>query len=139
MVTVASFRADFPEFADATRYPDTRVQFWLTLAYKRLNVVRWADLLDYGVELFTAHNLALAPRLGAGGSAGAPGLTTGLQTSKSVGSVSVSYDVSTGVVEGGGNWNLTAYGVQWLQLAGIVGAGPLQVGTPGDLAGVVVY
>ncbi|WP_416337897.1 DUF4054 domain-containing protein, partial [Halovibrio sp. HP20-59] len=49
VVTNAQFRGDFPEFADATAYPDTQVNFYLNLAQTRLDQTRWLDLWSYGV------------------------------------------------------------------------------------------
>lgn len=127
-VSASSFRADFPEFASTATYPDSTVNFWLGLAGKLLSVDRWGDLLDYGTQLFVAHNITLAARDQKAASAGAaPGTGTGVTASKTVDKVSVSYDTALGGVEGAGNWNLTTYGTRYIQLARMVGAGGVQL------------
>ncbi len=125
-VTVASFRAALPAFADQSTYPDPVVQFWLDLAVKRHNPDRWGDLLDFGIQLYIAHELSVDQ---ASGSA-VPGQIAGNITSKSVGGVSYSRDVSSATEPDGGYMNLSTYGLRWKQMVKLVGAGPLQVGTP---------
>lgn len=56
----------------------------------------------------------------------AQGLAGGIQTSKSVGDVSVSYQTLTSLEEWG-QWNLTLYGQQLASAARIMGAGPMVV------------
>lgn len=53
----------------------------------------------------------------------AQGLAGGIQTSKSVGDVSVSYQVLT-ALEDWGSWNLTLYGQELTTMARVVGSGP---------------
>lgn len=128
-VTTASFRQNFPEFADTTKYPDAQVTFWLGYATRLLySVDRWADMLDDGIQFVMAHQLALAARSQAAASAGgAPGSTAGAVASKSVGGVSVSYDTGAALLQDGGYWNLTTYGIQFWQLAMLVGMGGFQL------------
>lgn len=129
-VTVASFRADFPEFADATAYPDTGILFWLTLGYNLLDPIRWGDLLDPGVELFIAHNIVLEKYNQMAIAAGRPpGLVggTGVAASKSVGGVSISYNTTFGFIEGAGSYNLTTYGIRFYTFARIIGIGGMQL------------
>lgn len=122
------FRQDFPEFTDPVKYPDSAVNLWLDLAGKTLPADRWCDYLDIGMELFTAHNLALA----AGNQAtaavgGAPGQVKGPLTSKAVDKVSAGYDSGAATLEDGGFFNLTTYGIQFLQLARMIGSGGIQL------------
>ena len=132
--TVAQFRADFPEFGDAAAYPDTQVQRQLDLAELRLNPDRWDALWSYGVELYTAHNLALSKlRARTALTGGAPGATTGIVTSKSVGGVSKSSDIGVATVSGAGTYNLTSYGSEYWQLAQQIGIGGVQVGGGGGV------
>ena len=127
-VTAASFRVDFPEFASTGTYPDATVNFWLGLSGKMLDANRWGDLLDYGTELFVAHNLTLAVRdQKASAFGGVPGAGHGVLASKTIDKVSMSYDTALAGVEGAGNWNLTTYGTRYIQLARMVGAGGLQL------------
>lgn len=129
-VTAASFRAVMTAFADQAKYPDPVVQFWLDLAYKRHNADRWGDLLDAGIQLYVAHELALDQASG-GTAAAVPGQVTGNITSRSVGGVSYTRDISSATEPDGGYMNLTTFGLRWRNLVKMVGAGPLQVGTPG--------
>lgn len=125
---IATFRADFPEFASVTTYPDASVQFWLTLAPKLISEERWGDVFDQGVELFVAHNLSLgqmALKAAAGG--GAPGVTGGLVASKTVDKLSISYDTSAAMLPEAGHWALTTYGLRYLQLVMMFGAGGMQL------------
>ena len=128
-VTPASFRANFPEFADAAIYPDVTVSYWLGIGTRMLRPDRWADLLDHGLELFTAHHIALARQaVQASAGGGTPGANTGVVTGKAVDKVSVSYDAgSTTLDAGAGHWNATTYGVQFLQLARMAGSGGWQL------------
>lgn len=136
-----SFRAAFPEFADPDIYPDPQVQTYLDIG-TMLAGPRWGGLRQTGAHLVCAHMLALsrhaALRAGAGGGA-APGISTGLLTSKSVSKVSVGYDVGSTGIDGGGPWNYTTYGGQYLWLMKLVGTGgyeTLALGNP-SMAGQV--
>lgn len=117
MIDAAAFRIAFPEFADAARYTDATVSMQIAIAGKRLNVERWTDLYDHGCGLFVAHAVALAGR----GTLAAP------QTAKAVDKVSASYDTAAVSLIDGGYWNQTSYGVQFLQLARLVGMGGIQL------------
>lgn len=130
-VTVASFRAAFPEFASMTTYPDPEVTFWLDLGLLLLNVERWGNLFDYGHMLFMAHNLALQfNSKKASASGGNPGNVQGPQTAGAVDKVSYSRNPGLAMDPKNGHWNLTIYGLQYINLVNMVGAGPLQVGVP---------
>jgi hypothetical protein len=124
----ATFRAHFPEFADTGIYSDAQVQANLDLG-AALCGPRWGTMRQHGSELVCAHMLSLSRYAqlraggGSGAAAGAPGINTGLLTSKSVSKVSVGYDMSSVVMEGGGPWNYTAYGSQYLWLLSLVGIG----------------
>ncbi|MDG9784645.1 DUF4054 domain-containing protein [Metapseudomonas otitidis] len=122
------FRQDFPEFADATKYPDSAVNFWLSIAIKTLPEDRWCDYLNMGLELFVAHNLTLAAQNQAVASVGgAPGQVKGPLSSKAVDKVSAGYDSGAVTLADGGFFNLTTYGIQFLQLARMVGSGGIQL------------
>jgi hypothetical protein len=137
-----TFRSHFPEFADTTVYPDTQVQFYIDLNSAVLPAYRWGSMLQAGVELMTAHELALSQRaLQAGASGGIPGGAGGLMTNKSVSKVSVGYDVNITGIEGGGPWNYTIYGQRFYWLMRMVGIGGYEVlsDSAGDnLSGVVL-
>jgi len=127
-VTTAQLRADFPEFADTTVYPDSMVQTWLTAAMSLVNADRWMELTNVGIELVTAHHLALSARdQKAAAVGGIPGTMTGPTSAKSVDKVSVSYDTAAASLDGVGFWALTSYGMRYLSLARMFGAGGLQI------------
>jgi hypothetical protein len=122
-VTAASFRVDFPEFSDTTKYPDAAVTFWLTYALTLLNAQRFCEMLDYATEFFIAHELTLGYR----NRPGYTGLVMAPQASKTVDKVSVSYDTSSVKLENAGHWGGTSYGLQLLGLMRMFGAGPIQL------------
>ena len=127
-MTPAQFVADFPEFANATTYPVSTIQFWINVAGQLLNPSAWGSLLSYGTELFVAHNLVLSQQAVASAvSGGLPGSGSGITASKSIDKVSVSYDVSAGTIAGAGSFNLTNYGTRYMQLANMAGMGGIQV------------
>jgi hypothetical protein len=102
------------------------VNFWASIAEKMLDLSRWGDLYTQGQSLYVAHNLSIQRRNIAG--AGSGGSTvTGAISSKSVGSVSVSYDNQVATMPNAGQWALTDYGLQYLQLARLIGAGAVQL------------
>ncbi|WP_371355587.1 DUF4054 domain-containing protein [Pseudomonas chlororaphis] len=124
----AQFRQDFPEFTDTTIYKDSAINLWLALGEKTLAPDRWCDYLDLGLELFIAHNLSLAAgRELAAAVGGTPGQVKGPLTSKSVDKVSAGYDTGAVALQDGGFYNLTTYGIQFLQLARMVGTGGIQL------------
>lgn len=128
-VTVAKFRADFTAFARDDSFPNSEITFWLDIAYQLLNAQRWSTLLDFGAELFVAHNLALELKTKREGENGAsPGGTVGPINNKSVDKVTVGYDTASGVELEAGHWNLTIYGTRFIRMARMMGAGPVQVG-----------
>lgn len=137
-VTVASFRANFPAFADGTLYPNVVIDYWLALAVKMHDTMRWGNLLDNGIELFTAHNLFLERKAMAASENGSPpGEANGPVSGKSVDKVSVNYDAGMGGELNAGHWNYTTYGQRYIRLARMIGAGPVQVGvviTPDPLS-----
>lgn len=128
-ITATQLRTDFPEFADTTTYPDTTMEFWLSVAVITLPEDRWTTLLNVGTELFVAHHLVLAAQAADDVAVGVtPGDVTGPATSKAVDKVSVSYDAGNVSLTDGGFWNMTSYGIRFLQLARMIGAGPVQLG-----------
>jgi hypothetical protein len=121
---IALFRTNFPEFADETAFPPERITFWSTVGEKRLNVIRWGDLYNEGMDLFVAHNIALSTGTMSDATAGRiPGATRGIVSSQSVGGVSVSRDLTSATETDAGYYNETIYGRQFLRLARMVGIG----------------
>lgn len=127
-VTPSQLRSDFPEFADTSQYPDAIVQTWLIVAASLVNADRWMELTNIGIELVTAHHLALSARDQKAAAVGnVPGTMTGPTASKSVDKVSTSYDTSAASLDGAGFWSLTSYGMRYLSLARMMGAGGMQI------------
>lgn len=128
-MTVDDFRAAYPEFEDATKYPDAMIQRFLDLAVKMLPACVWGDSLDLGIGLFVAHNVVLSARAMAAASAGGSGVgsVSGPISSKTVDKVSVAYDIKAVTVENGAFWNTTSYGVQLLYWARLFGTMAIQL------------
>ncbi|KWN75796.1 DUF4054 domain-containing protein [Burkholderia ubonensis] len=125
---VSQFRQTFPEFGDTTKYPDAVIQIWLTVAVSLVNPERWQELTDIGIGLVTAHHVALSTRdTNTSAVGGVPGQVTGPQSAKSVDKVSASYDTAAVAIKDGGFWNATMYGIRYLSLAQMMGAGGMQL------------
>lgn len=122
------FVTDFPEFSDTTAYPVSVIAFQIGIATSLLNADRWGSMLNYGIELYVAHNLVLSAQASEDVAVGnTPGEMTGPTSAKGVDKVSVSYDTASASLTDGGFWNLTRYGVQFLQLARMMGSGGIQL------------
>jgi len=137
------FIADLPEFANATTYPESGFTYWSNMAGLLLNGARlglsactgeWIDdtplqLYDIATEMFVAHNLVLEKMAQDAANRGnPPGDKVGPTASKSVGSVSVSYNTEAGIEPNAGHWNLTTFGTRLMKLYRLAGAGPIHVG-----------
>lgn len=126
-ISIPQFRADYPEFSDTSRYTDSSVQGWITVASAMLDPVRWGSMLDLGEELFVAHHLVLADYSAKEAALGnTPGYVKGPLVSKSVGPVSMSYGQGL-TLENAGHWNLSTYGIQFRTMMRMFGAGPVHV------------
>lgn len=124
----SDFTAAFPEFSNTVAYPEASFSFWQGIAALRLPPDRWAELLDHGSMLFIAHNMAVQRRNAKAAAKGsALGQVEGPTTAKSIDKLSKSQDASAVTVEGAGDWNATTYGIQFWQLAQMIGAGGLQL------------
>lgn len=121
------FRTHFTAFKDDAVYPDDTIKFWSDLAEKLLSKCRFGKVWTEAVELFTAHNLALEKNNEyTAEDGGVPGLGSTMETSKSVGSASVSYDVGTITDPNAGIWNETNYGRRYAMLMRLAGMGVKQ-------------
>lgn len=124
----AAFRSEFPEFADTAAYPNAQLDFWATLAEKQLRINIWDDTRDFAVKLYVAHEVTLARQnFQAAQVGGSPGQSSGIANSKTVGSVSASYDAASQTEKDAGWWNRTTYGQQLWRLIQIFGAGCIQL------------
>jgi hypothetical protein len=127
-ITATTFRTNFPAFADTAGYPDGAIAFWLGIAALQMNVPRWGQLLDFGTQLFIAHNLVLEKQaMDAVAAGGNPGTETGVVSSDSVDKASVAYDTSGAAALDAGHWNLTTYGMRYISLARKIGSGGMQL------------
>lgn len=104
---------------------------YISFASASLVQARWQEMWPVAMGLFIAHYATLWMRSdGTGASTAAQaaqqGLALGLQTSKSVGDVSVGYQFLTGL-DSWGAFNLTLYGQQLITLAQNVGAGGMLI------------
>lgn len=123
---IATFRAVFPEFVDAAKYPDVQVQYYLDFAVQSLRPEAWRNLLERGTGLFVAHYLAMSAISRAGAIPGRGQL--GIVASKSVGPASISYDNSAISAQAdAGHWALTSYGLMYWELMRMVGTGGWQL------------
>lgn len=127
--TVASFRTNFPAFADGTRFPNSMIQYNLDLSLKFINAARWGTVADDGSYLFAAHQCVLERKSMDEADAGlAPGQSTGMINNKSVDKVSIGYDTQGGAEADAGHWNLTTYGTRFIRMARMMGMGGIQIG-----------
>lgn len=125
-LTPTQFRTDFPEFSDVVKYPDATITFWVGVGVISLPEDRWDTLYTQGLELFTAHHIVIAARENAGNT----GAVTGPHSAEAVDKVSYSTDTQAVSLTDGAFWNMTSYGIQFLQLARMIGAGGIQIGAP---------
>lgn len=124
----ATLRANFPEFVDSAPYTDAAIAFWLALGTTLLPADRWGTSLDFGLQLFVAHHLVIGKRdAEAAAIGGAPGEIKGVLTSRTVDKVTQSWDAGTVTLTDAGFWNMSTYGVRFLQLARMIGAGGIQL------------
>ena len=127
-----TFLALYPQFKD--KVPEAFFDMYTSLANASLSYQRYYDAWEMVMGLFIAHFCTLYLQTAAepGSTAAeilAAGELRGLQASKSVGGVSISYDYNTalsGLDEWGG-WTTTAYGAQFAALAKLYGKGGMQV------------
>lgn len=127
--SVSDFRTAFPQFADTSKFPDPQVIFRLNLADILLSEkVTGTEMFPYFAELFVAHYMVLwaadSRSMAAGGAGGS---TNGVQASKSVDKVSVSYDTGSTLNPDAGFWNNSRYGAEFWQLIMMFGAGGRQL------------
>lgn len=124
-----AFRAAFPEFSDKARYPDAMLTFWSGLATAQVNPCRWKDQTSVGIFLYVAHEITMAAQnFQTGSLGGVPGSgSPGAISTKTIGSVSVSYDTASSSEKDAGWWNATNYGRQYIHLARLFGVGAVQL------------
>lgn len=138
--TSEDFLAVYPQFGKkdengAQIIPQTVMDAYVNLAHASLSIARYRAVWKTVMGLFIAHWLTLY--LQSLSSADEPigkivsaGLAKGLQSSKSAGDLSVSYDFSflNGTdFDGWGTYKLTAFGQQFATIARLYGMGGMVV------------
>ena len=123
MIDIDDFRASFPEFTDPVKFTDAQITYWSNVAGCATNQKVFGCMYTNVIYLYTAHTLSIAYKNKINP---VPGEGLGLTASKSVGSVSVSYDTASIVENGGGYWNETSYGREYLRLVRLFGTGGRQ-------------
>lgn len=119
--------AGFPEFGNETTYPPSQIEFWIGEAVKQVAQARFGASYDLACMLFVAHNIslsAMAQRAAAAGGGADGGVSLAPVTSKSVGPVSKSVDVTLTAFAGAGPWNATAYGQRYYAMLRAAAVGP---------------
>lgn len=130
--TSADFLALMPSFDG--NIPDEVLEHYVAMAHSIVKEARWHALWKEGMRLCIAHFLTLYLMSTAPDDADAvsvinAGGTNGVATSKSVGQVSVSYDVNiaNGDLNGWAAWKLTTYGAQFATMARLLGKAGMYV------------
>lgn len=126
-VTADSFRKHYREFADPVLYDGEDIDYYIGIAYSLLNANRWGNLLDYGIELWVAHNLALSGEKKEDDAdlANFSGPTTSQHVGE-VGFTSSPQFILQGLKDIG-LFAKTTYGIQYWQMAEKIGAGGVQI------------
>ena len=138
--TEEDFLAAYPQFGKTDEngisiIPLQLLKMWVNMAHASILKARYHDAWEVCMGLFVAHWLTLYLQGAASeddpvGKIVNAGLAKGLQSSKSAGDLSVSYDFSvvTGSdFDGWGTYKLTIYGQQFITLAKAYSLGGMMV------------
>lgn len=130
--TAADFRALMPEFTVEV-INDALLGNIVEMAHSIVKKARWHQMWKEGMRLFIAHKVYMHLKTTAVGSDPASivsaAASKGIATSKSVGAVSITYDVSSlaSDLEGWGDWKESVYGTQFASMAKLIGKGGMYV------------
>lgn len=136
--TLNNFLAQYPQFGQDSGgnyiVPQAITQMYVNLANECIKQARWNSYWEQAMGWFIAHFCTLYlqgtsnPNSGAAGVLKA-GQTRGLESSVSVGDVSVSTDYSVVAVgiDGWAAWKLTIYGTQLATIGRLVGKGNMYI------------
>lgn len=118
-------------FPQSNLIPQVVLQTYINLAQASLQYNRWFDTWAFAMCLYVAHFVTLYAQSRGGANAtfqqiAAAGLQKGIATSKSVGDVSQSVQLVTGLDDWGA-WNKTDFGVQLATFAQTIGMGGMYV------------
>lgn len=124
----AAFRVLFPQFADATKFPDLVLQVQFDMATSYVSADTYGDMSitarTNALYLMTAHLLGLGVIIAQGNYTGQPGIVT----SSTIGDVSVTLQPPPDKSQWSWWLNLTPYGAQLLALLQAQSAGGFFVG-----------
>lgn len=122
---ITQFRLDFPQFSDETKYTDSMCAFWSELGESVNSPEVFPDeVYTKLIELYTAHHIVLQYKdIFTSGVGGVPVGDAGAMTEKSQGDVSYTFDGASASIANGGQFNVTEYGRQYLQLRNIYAKG----------------
>ncbi|MEX3929748.1 DUF4054 domain-containing protein [Paraburkholderia sp. BR10936] len=143
-VTVAEFRARFPEFESNS---DEQVTAALEDALPWNGYSRWESKYVQGVCTLAAHLLALANQRAQSASAAGGGVATGIfrfALSRRAGALSITYGTTGSSSTTGGPGqvpyflSLTTYGIEWWSMARIVGMGAVVLNASLPLPGTPI-
>ena len=131
--TVDDFLAAYPQFCGGT-VPEVMLKAWVNMAQSSIHKARYHDAWEICMGLYIAHWLTLYLQTAAKADDAVQkkitaGLAKGLQSSKSAGDISVSYDFGSINEDfaGWGTYKLTAYGQQFVTLARMYAVGGMVV------------
>lgn len=131
--TVDEFLAAYPQFGGGT-VPEVMLKAWVNMAQSSIQKARYHDAWEICMGLYIAHWLTLYLQTAAKADDTVQkkitaGLAKGLQSSKSAGDISVSYDFGSVNEDfaGWGTYKLTAYGQQFVTLARMYAVGGMVV------------
>ena len=131
--TVDDFLAAYPQFCGGT-VPEVMIKAWVNMAQSSIHKARYHDAWEICMGLYIAHWLTLYLQTAAKADDTVQkkitaGLAKGLQSSKSAGDISVSYDFGSINEDfaGWGTYKLTAYGQQFVTLARMYAVGGMVV------------
>jgi hypothetical protein len=136
--TLDDFYIMYPQFGKDTNnnyvIPQLMTQMYLDLAHSCVKETKWHKYWQIGMSLFIAHfcTLYLQGTADLNSGAGAvlkAGQAQGLQSSVSVGDVSIStdYSVIANGINGWAGWKLTSYGQQLAAIGRLIGKGNMYV------------
>lgn len=114
MPTINDFRERYPEFKEVDGF---RIDLFLLYAQQEISQARWGRLFERGVLALAAHLL----RLSLWATEGNGGANRNV-ASESAGELSVSYAMPT-LTGTDADYQLTAYGQEYLRLRKLVGIG----------------
>lgn len=130
--TLEDFNQVYPQFKETV--PLIVLEMYLDMANACIKESRWHKQWKYGMCLFIAHFCTLYLQGVADANGGVKGIleagkAQGLDTSISVGDVSIStdYSITTTNIEGWNGWSLSAYGQQLISIGTLLGKGGMYV------------